>query len=244
MSSNTTRFPINKLNYKDIIIILGLWYIMALINVLTGSFSLNYTPVLTGFFHHLFIFAGRFLFLGLVIFYLISLYPVTFPELGLKVKYITSQIMTGIILGLGLLLAVLLFINIPLSFNPLTEKFQPLYQLTGPDNFINSMLPFIILFTLNLVLSLSEQLLLNNILFNGLQCKLPNLMAGLLAALAYSGLLCTFTTQRVIINFIIAIISIYLYTRAGYSLILPSIFMSFYYTTYILYVYGWNYLKF
>jgi len=62
MKKNENNKLISYLNYKDFLIIFGLWYFMA-------GISFNNTR-LTEIFHFLFILTGRFIYLALIIFYL------------------------------------------------------------------------------------------------------------------------------------------------------------------------------
>lgn len=233
-----------KINYKDLLIILGIWYFVAAINFLIGKFSFNYTPGLTGLFHYLFIMSGRFIYLALITFYLISLYSISFYDLGLTLKNLKSGLLPILFLIFILFLIILTFINVPLSYNLLTPKFKALYHLKTPTIFIKSLIPLAFIFIPNIIIALSEQLILNSILFELFNFKLNTLLAVILTGLFYPLLFLNFSPGHILINFIIAVISIYLYLKSERSIIIPSIFVGGYYSFYILYIYGWNFLKF
>lgn len=235
---------IKRLNYKDLLIIFGIWYFIMLFNYLINDFNLPYTPNLTGALHFSFLFTGRCLFLGLITFYLVSLYSVTFSDLGLKLSNFKSQISTWIYLVIFLLSAILIFINIPLSYNSLSTEFLPVYKIKSVENFIKSLLPLIIIFIPGSVIALSEQFILNSIVFEIFNFKIPSIIAIIFSSLFYSVVILTFSPGKILINFIIAFISIYLYIRSNRSLLLSTLFMATYYTLYISYIYGWKYLFF
>lgn len=244
MFNKTSKIYISKLNYKDMVIIFGIWYFIMAINYLIGDFNLPYTPNLTGALHLLFLFSGRFLFLGLITFYIISLYSATFTELGFKFFLLKSQIFTAIYIWIFLLTVIMIFINIPLSYNNLSTSFKPLYKITSINEFVKSLLPMILIFIPVTVIALSEQFLLNNIIFEIFNYKIPSIISIILSSLFYSIIILSFTPEKILINFIIAFISIYFYLKTDRSLILPTLVMSSYYTFYISYIYGWEFVLF
>ena len=244
MFSKNSKNLIKKINYKDIIIVFGTWYFIAIFNFLIGEVNIKYTPNLSGFLHFSFIFTGRFLFLGLIIFYFISIHSVTFSELGLSFFKLKKQIHLTIYFLSFFLIIILLFINIPLSFNSLSDKFHPLFKINSPGNFVKSIIPLLLLFIPNMVIALSEQFILNNIVFELFNLKINTIISVILSSLFYSIIVFTFSPSQILINCIIALISIYLYLKANRSLYLPTFIMSIYYSLYIGYIYGWGYLKF
>ena len=244
MSEQSTNTFIQKLNYKDILIIFGIWYFIATFNFLMGKIVFKYTPQLTGLIHFSFVFCGRFLYLALILFYLISFHSVSFTELGLSFSNIKQQLFPGFYLITFFGAVALILINLPLSFQTLSSKFDPLYQITNPGHFINSLLPLILIFIPSLIIALSEQLILDNIIYEMFNLKINSTIAAILASLFYSFFLLTFDPGQILINCFIAAISIYLYIRVNGSLYLPTFFMASYYTIYICYIYGWDFIKF
>ncbi len=244
LANNHKNQLLSKINYKDLLIILGIWYFIAAINFLLGEFNFNHTPALTGLFHYLFIVAGRFIYLALIIFYFISLYSISFSDLGLTLKNLKSGLLSAIFLISALFLTILVFINVPLSYNLITSKFNPLYQVKTPDMFVDSLLPLIFIFIPNIIIALSEQVILNNIIFELFNLKLNTLLAIILSSLFYPVLFLNFNASHILINFIVALISIYLYLKAEGSIIISSLFISGFYSFYIFYIYGWNFLAF
>ncbi|MDI3546805.1 MAG: hypothetical protein PWR10_457 [Halanaerobiales bacterium] len=233
---------ISYLNYKDILIILGLWYFMAAFNILAKEIKFDYT-LLTNIFHFLFILTGRFIYLALVIFYLTSLYPISFKDLGINFSNFKRQILLSFSLVFCLLISVILLINIPLSFIDKTG-FTPLYRINNPEVFINSLIPLALLFLANLLTGFSELFLLTNFVLELFNYTIFNrLISVLLASLFYSVILLHFSPSRILVNFIIALISLFLYLKTD-SLIISSFFMAGYYSIYIFYIYGWGFIRF
>src|SRR5690554_2779341 len=108
---------ISYINYKDIIIVFSFWYLILFLTAMTKNISFS-VPILTNIFHFLFFISGRFIFIGITIFYLSSLYPVSFSKLGLVPLNKKKSFFNGLSTGLVLMLMVLFLINIPLSFSP------------------------------------------------------------------------------------------------------------------------------
>ncbi|ACL68917.1 CPBP family glutamic-type intramembrane protease [Halothermothrix orenii] len=235
---------VHKINYKDILIIVGFWYFMAAFGYLTRGLVFPYTPVLTSIFHFLFVISGRLIFLALVIFYLVSLYGVDFRTLGLSTKNLKKEILLGTSLIFSLLFAVLFLVNIPLSYKSLSgSNFNPLYTFDKPEHFINSIFSVIIIYPGTIIIALSEAFLLINIFYRTLLGKLKPFPGLIISSFAYSILLLTSGPTQIIIKFIAAFITIFLYRKTR-SLITPSIFLAGYYTFYIIYIYGWEFIKF
>ncbi len=233
---------INYLNYKDILIIFGMWYFIILIILIARNFTLNHDLV-NNIFHFLFIVSGRFIFLGLTIFYLTSFYPISFKEIGFKLTYLKRDFFQAFSIILIFLLMIILIINIPLSFAS-EGGFSPLYSLQKPEDFVDSLLPLLLLFSGCLIIATSEQLILTCIIYelfkNTLFSKIISL---LLTSLFYSIILLQFEPGRILLNFLVAFISLMLYTKRR-SILAPSIFLAGYYSAYIVYIYGWGFINF
>lgn len=233
---------IKYLNYKDILIILGLWLLTVIFGLFTRQFDFK-SIFVSNFMHYMFIISGRFIFLALLIFYLTSFYPINFREIGFNNNKIPAQLLLGLSLVFALFIIILLIINIPLSYVP-NINFTPVYKIKNPEQLVNSLLPLIFLFIANLVLGFSEQLLLDKIvfeLFNFIICN--KFISFLLTGLFYSILLFTFTPSRILLNFLIATICLILYFKTD-SILSSSIFMAGYYSIYIFYIFGWEFIKF
>lgn len=233
---------IDYLNYKDILIILGAWYLTAVIILITKEIQFQY-PLLTNIFHFLFIISGRFIFFTLVSLYLTSLYSVDFETLGLNCKKFMSQFKDSMS-KIGLLfILVLVFINIPASFLAGIEFF-PLYKITGPESLISSLFPFLLVFTACLFISLSEQFILNIVIFELFRYTHINRLFSLVfSSLIYSIILVELQPGRILLNTLVALISILLYKKKD-SIIPASIFTAAYYSIYITYIYGFQFIRF
>jgi len=235
---------IKKFNYKDILIIFFSWFIIVSLIYIIKDQPLEHAPFFSGLINYLFVFSGRFLYLALIILYLISLYTISFTELGLKPNNFKKELYTGIYLSLFLLLFILIFINLPLSFQNINSSFNPLFEITNVQRLILSLLFLLLLLIPNTIIALSEQFILNNIVFELFNFKLNTISAVILSCFFYSFFMLTFTPQKILINFIIALISIYLYLKTEGSLYLPTFFLAFNYSINICFIYGWDYLQF
>jgi len=233
---------INYINYKDVIIIFSFWYLILFFTSMTRNISFS-VPILTSIFHFLFFISGRFIFIGITVFYLSSLYPVSFSELGLVSRNKKKSFFNGLSIGLVLMLMVLFLINIPLSFSP-EGYFSPLFFIKIPEDFIASLIPLILLFFGFLIIALGEQLLLSAIVFELFRNTLfTRLISLILSSLFYSVILLTFQPERILINLIVAFIALRLYLK-NRSIISSAIFTASYYSLYITYIFGWEYLKY
>ncbi|HHU92646.1 MAG TPA: hypothetical protein GXZ20_05865 [Halanaerobiaceae bacterium] len=233
---------IQYLNYKDILIILGSWYLMALGILISKELDLKH-ELLTALFHYLFTISGRFILFSLLVFYLTSLYPVEFKDLGLDFREFKKGIFPALSGGILLFILVIVFINMPLSLHP-AGKFAGLLKINDLDSFLTSLLPFSLFLLASIFISLSEQFILNVILFDLFNYTLFNkFFSLLLAALLYSVLLLEFRPERILMNTLVALICILLYWRRE-SIIPPVIFMATYYALYISYVYGLDFIRF
>ncbi|MFW5991832.1 MAG: type II CAAX prenyl endopeptidase Rce1 family protein [Halanaerobiaceae bacterium] len=242
MEEQSSKKLITYLNYKDIIIILGFWFFMAAIILIAKNLELKHL-LLTSIFHFLFILCGRFFFLAIIIFYLTSLYPVNFKQMGIKLTPLREQIIYGFSKVLLLLTATLFIINIRLSFKE-NIVFTPLYEIKGPEYFMAALPPFLLVLSGAVFIALSEQFILNSIIYELFKNTLFNkLLSTILSALFYSVLIISFTPSRILMNFIAALISLLLYQRKN-SLFPPTLFMAGYYTIMIFFVYGWRFMNF
>lgn len=243
MSKIITDPVIKHLNYKDILIIIGFWYFLAAFGFLVEELTFMQALFFTDFFHYLFVLAARFIYFALILLYLTSLYPISFSDLKIRFSNLKKQLSFTFILVFTLLITVLILINIPLSFKNLQGVFRPLYQTTNPELFINSLLPFFLLFLANMVLALSEQLILANIVCKLFSLYFNKFLTLILSSFFYSILLLHFDPLHILINFIIAFIALFLFLKLD-SLISSSLFVAAYYSIYITYIYGWSYIRF
>ncbi|MFI5359215.1 MAG: type II CAAX prenyl endopeptidase Rce1 family protein [Halanaerobiales bacterium] len=233
---------IEYLNYKDILIILFSWYLMIIGILITKELDLKH-EFLTELFHFLFIISGRFILFSLLMFYLTSLYPIEFKDLGLDFRQFRKGIFPSLSGAVILFILVIVFINIPLSYN-FTENFSPLLKINELDNIVTSLFPFTLIFTASIFISLSEQFIINVIIFELFHYTLFNrLISFILSALLYSVLLVEFRPERILLNTLVAMICLLLYWRKG-SIIPSTLFMAAYYAIYISYIYGFSFIRF
>lgn len=233
---------ITYLNYKDILIIIGLWFFMAAIILISKELTLNHL-LLTEIFHFLFITCGRFFYLSLTIFYLSSLYPVNFNQLGFKLSPFKEHLTSGMSKVFVLLVITLILINIRLSFVD-ESLIQPLFKITGPRSFMIAMPPFILIFSGSILIAFAEQFILNVIIYELFNNTLfNNLLSTILTALFYSIIILNLEPTRILMSFIAALISLILYKKKN-SLIPASLFIAGYYSIMVCFVYGWEFIYF
>ncbi|MFW5786739.1 MAG: hypothetical protein ACOCV3_00570 [Halanaerobiales bacterium] len=231
----------NKLSYRDIIILLGLWYLLSTIVLIINNYNIiEIIHQLEGVFAFLTLLAGRFIFFAISLFYLVSFYDFSLLKQDFKFNKIWSKILLGLSLSLFLLLLILFFINLPLSFNLNSNKFSPIFKVRGPGHFSNSLIPLFLLHIGNIPLVLAEILILSQLTFSFFKKFMGLVPAILVGALSYNLLLLNTDPISIIFNTLIAFIYLFLYWKSK-SLIPPVLFGSAYYTYYILYIYGWYY---
>ena len=235
---------IEKLNYKDILIVFFLWYFMASVIMMAKDFIFINSPILSDLFHYFFVLAGRFIFIAIITFYFISLYSYNFKELGLSFKLSFNEFMKIITLISVLFFLLLFLVNIPLSYNSISENFRPLYKIYKVEDLIKSLIPLLILIGSALIIAIAEQFLLNCITFELFSYKFNNYIALILASLFYSIILLDFKPGAILMNFLLGIISIFLYIKSDKNIYIPSLFLASYYAIYIFYVYGFSYIRF
>lgn len=239
----TVKFDwINKINYKDIIIIYTLWFFAIAFNHFFNFASFMGVANLDGFFDLLFSFAARLIFISLILIYFTFIYDISIKDLGLHFKTFTKKIIPLFIYTSLLLALVLILINIPLSINKITKYFKPIYQILKIENLVLSLLPAILMLPIFFIISLSEQLMLNLFVYEIFRYKLPKIISKIFASLFFPFLIYNLKPEKIIIYFLLALISITIYERSEKSILIPSIFGAGFYLIYTFYIYGWSFI--
>lgn len=233
---------INKINYKDIIIIYTLWFFTLLFNRFFDLTTFIQVPNLSDFLNFLFVFAARLIFLSLILVYFIFLYDISFKELGISFNSFIKKLFPIIIYLMILLTLVLIFVNIPLSLNEFSSNFKPLYEVKQIQVLVQSIFPILILFPLFLVIALSEQFMLNLFVYEIFKSRLPKFISKIFSALFFSFLIYQLQPDKIIIYFFFALISVILYERADKSILIPSFFGAGFYLIFAFYIYGWTFI--
>ncbi len=241
MSTNKIKW-INRINYKDIIIIYTLWYFSLIFTRFFDFASFMQVPDLSGFFDLLFNFAARLIFISLIFLYFVFIYDLTFKELGISFKSLTKKFVKIFIYLIILLSLVIFLINLPMSTRNLSNVFAPIYKVFSMETFVRSILPLLLVFPIFFIIALSEQLMLNLFVYEIFNYKLPKIISKLFAGLFFSFLIYQLSPDKIIIYFIFALISITLYERADKSILVPSFFGAGFYIIYTFYIYGWNFI--
>lgn len=233
---------INRINYKDVIIIYTLWFITLLFNRFYNLASFIQIPNLSDFFNFLFVFAARLIFMSLIFLYFIFLYDLTFKDLGISISSFFKKIFPLLFYTIMLLALVLIFVNIPLSLNNFSRSFEPLYQVTQVPVFVQSIFPILIMFPLFFIIALSEQFMLNLFVYEIFKSRIPKFISKILSALFFSFLVYQLQPDKIIIYFVFALISTILYERADKSILAPSFFGAGFYLIFSFYIYGWTFI--
>lgn len=233
---------IEKINYKDIIIIYSLWFFSLFINRYFSFASFVTVPNLSGFFDLLSLFVTRLIFSGLIFTYFNLLYDLSINDLGITLKSFFKKIIKIIAYLTVLFGFVIILINLPLSTSNISNIFKPVYQITDLNTFVRSLFPFFTLYPIVMIIVFAEQLMLNLFVYEIFNYKLPTVIAKLFSSIFFSFILLSFETEKILILFIIALISINLYERTDKSLLFPTFFGTGFYLIYILYIYGWNFI--
>lgn len=233
---------INRINYKDVIIIYTLWFFTLLFNRFFDLASFIQIPNLSDFFNFLFVFAARLIFLSLIFLYFIFLYDLTFEDLGISFKSIIKKIFPVILYTIILLALALIFVNVPLSLNDFSSNFNPLYKVKQIQIFVHSIFPIFILFPLFFIIALSEQFMLNLFVYEIFKSRIPKFISKIFSALFFSFLIYQLQPDKIIIYFFFALISVILYERADQSILVPSFFGAGFYLIFSFYIYGWAFI--
>lgn len=233
---------IDRINYKDIIIIYTLWFFTLIFNRFFDFASFMQVPGLSGFFDLLFLFAARLIFISLIFLYFVFIYDLSFKELGISFRSLPKKVIPLFIYFIILLGLVILLINFPLSINNVSRVFKPLYKVLTMETFVRSTLPLVLVFPIFFVIAFSEQMMLNLFVYEIFKYRLPKIFSKLMAALFFSFLIYHLSPDKIIIYFIFALISVTLYERAGKSILVPSFFGAGFYLIYTFYIYGWNFI--
>lgn len=233
---------INRINYKDVIIIYTLWFFTLLFNRFFDLTSFIEVPNLSDFFNFLFVFAARLIFLSLIFLYFIFLYDISFKELGISFSSFMKKLFPSIIYLMILLTLVLIFVNIPLSLNDFSRNFKPLYEVKQIQVLVQSIFPILILFPLFFIIALSEQFMLNLFVYEIFKSRIPKFFSKIFSALFFSFLIYQLQPDKIIIYFFFALISVILYERADKSILIPSFFGAGFYLIFSFYIYGWTFV--
>ena len=233
---------IKKINYKDIIIIYTLWFSTIVFNRFFDFASFMEVPNLSGFFDLLFYFAARLIFISLFLLYFVFIYDLTFEELGITLKSFTKKIIPLFIYFVILIGLVILLINYPLSIDKVWRIFQPIYKVLTMEIFVQSLLSLLLVFPVYFIIALSEQMMLNLFVYEIFKFKIPKFAARFFSALFFSFLVYHLQPDRIIVYFVLALISRTLYERSEKSVIVPAFFGAGFYLIYSLYIYGWSFI--
>ena len=231
----------NYINYKDLFIILSLWYLLYFLTKIVNQTQVTkHSPHLEGLLEYLLFASGRFIFIALALFYFISMYNLSLKNLKFKFNLNIKLLFQIFFLIIFLTIIIVFLINMPLILNNFSSaKFDPLYKVKSPAIFVNSLFPVLFFFIINIVTVLGEIFFLENIIKAYLYNFFGEKVAIFISSITYPFLLMIDSFILSIQFFIFAFI-LFILIKKDESLISAAIFGSAFYTFIFIYIYGWN----
>jgi len=206
--------------WLDIIKFQLLWYLFNfLILFLEQNIAFD-LPILDNFYLISFKIIGRSLFIAFFLYWATMIHKLSFNKLGITFKNLFSN------LRLGLIISWPLFIGIIISQLNLTGL-NTLIDINNLTDFKTSLLYFIIIFICCLIPALATEIFFRGFIFKQLKDKHGTLIGFILASSYYVLIHFDFRPQIIILHFIVAFISTYLYHKTD-SLLAPTIFQTTY----------------
>lgn len=231
----------NFINYKDVFIILSLWYLIYYLTKIIINFQITkHSPNFEGILDYALFTSGRFIFLALTLFYFISIYNLKIKDFKLNLKLNLKFTLQIFFIIIFLTIIIIFLINMPLSLNNFpSQNFDPLYNIQSPANFINSLIPYLLFFISNVIVVLGEIFILENIFKIYLANFLGEKIAILFSAVFYPFLL-NITSILLIIQYILLAFIYFILIKKNKNIIYAAFLGSSFYTLIIIYIYGWN----
>lgn len=231
----------NLINYKDIFIVLSLWYLIYYLTKIIISFQITkYSPNFEGILDYSLFTSGRFIFIALTLFYFISLYNLNIKDFKLSFNFNLKFSLQIFFIIIFLTAIIILLINMPLSLNNFSSKeYNPLYNINNPSVFINSLFPYLLFFAANIIIVLAEIFILENILKNYLSKFLGERIAIFLSAIFYP-LLININSLLLMIQYFILAFIYFILIRKNKNIIYAAFLGASFYSLIVIYIYGWN----
>lgn len=223
-------------NYKDIFILQGSWYIMDGIIFLFRQINIPGLVQLSQFFHLLFLSAGRFMLVPLILFWVKIYYDLDNLSLGLSLNW--KLIKKGLLAVLPFLMMVILLVALPVGlkiFNP--GALMPVYRVRTPEEIAMSLVYLLLISFPVLPAAFTEELFFRGFCYPYFEFKLGPFLGGIFSALYYSLVLLDFN-QLFIVHFLVGLLTTYLFQKTR-SIIPGVIFQTIYHSALILYLFGW-----
>jgi len=231
----------NFINYKDIFIVLSLWYLIYYVTKIIINFQITkYSPNFEAIIDYSLFTSGRFIFIALTIFYFVSIYNLNIKDFKLNFDFNLKFSIQVFFIIVFLTTIVIVLINMPLSLNDFSSKdYNPLYKIESPAVFINSLFPYLLFFSANIIIVLAEIFVLENILKNYLSKFLGEKIAIFLSAICYP-LLINISSLLLIIQYILLAFIYFILIKKNKNIFYAVFIGASFYTLMILYIYGWN----
>jgi membrane protease YdiL (CAAX protease family) len=216
------------------------WYLSLALVALTQLYNFpNIPDRFNALVHYSFSIIIKLFIIAYLLYVLLIKKDLPLTKIGLSAKSYIQDILLGIKISCPFFLLTILLINLQhqnLTFNKL---FQPLIKINSLEELIISLFYLFLLTILTLIPAATIELFYRIIIYNFFKEKLGTLLGSLICSTYYSFTL--LKPELLIIHFLIGLISVYLYERTN-SLIPAIIWQSFYQSTIILYIFGFQFL--
>lgn len=231
----------NFINYKDIFIVLSLWYLIYYLTKIIVNFQITkHSPNFEGILDYSLFTSGRFIFIALTLFYFISIYNLNIKDFKISFNFNLKFTLQIFFIIIFLTVLIVLLINMPLSLNDFSSKnFNPLYNIETPAIFINSLFPYLLFFIANIIVVLGEIFILENIFKIYLSKFFGEKIAILFSAIIYPFLV-NINSLLLIIQYMILAFIYFILIKKNKNIIYATFLGSSFYTLITLYIYGWN----
>jgi len=224
---------------KEIIMLQLLWYLGPLLISLAKDYNLPNIPEFESFFYYSFLLVIKLLIITYLVYTLLFKHNLSLSKIGLALDNYTKDLKLGLKVSYPLPILTILLINLQHQHLTFDTTFQPLVRITSIDELTSSILYFIILSLLSIIPALATELFYRIIIYNYFKERIGIIFGTLASSLYYALSLLEFNFGFLLHYFIIGIIAVYLYERNN-SLISSIIWQSFYQTTSILYIFGFQ----
>lgn len=225
---------------REIVKLQLLWYLSLVLISLTQKYNFPNIPErLNAFAHYSFGITIKLLLMAYLFYILLFNHNLSLSRIKLSFKNNLTDLKMGIKISYPFSLLTILLINLQHQNLGSHQLFQPLIKITSFKELITSLFYLLLLNLLTLIPALLIELFYRVIVYEFFKERLGIFLGALISSLYYSLALLKLNFGFLIAHFLIGIISICLYERHD-SLISAVIWQSFYQSTIILYVFGFQ----
>lgn len=220
---------------RDLVILYLIWFFVAGLIVMTKQLVFAGSLFFTQGVQFLFFIALRLGFLPVAISFLTARREFPLERVGLHFQHFWPVVRMSCRVSLPIIPLTLLLVHLPLVYQ--TPMLHPLYSATTPETIAISLVYSFLLFFMNLLPSVSEELLFRGLTFTFLQERLNTFWALLLSSLLYGLFYMQFNVYMILIRMLIGFFTGILFWRSK-SLIPSVCLQAAFHTAFILYIFG------